>query len=182
MFEMRGHRGRARPCHVGLLDTADGTDAMSTPDLDALLEQLNQLENIRDPLRSMSAKRQFQRFVIRAEAELRPIGGRRLDLAPLPVQVRDISRGGIGFLCSQPLETGSNWRVCFFNRGFLMGQQAVVVRHCCEIGGGVYLCGGVFVIDDGLLVQLGVDPAELVGNASEDSDDNGEFLPPAEVA
>ena len=157
---------------------------MPAPSPDSLLSRLNELEALRDPMRSMAAKRQFERFVLRGEAELQPMGRSRLHQGAVTIQMRDLSRGGMGFVCPQPLPLQSQWRVCFFQRGYLVGQQAMVVCHCTSVDSSLYLVGGNFVIDDGLMVLLGIDPAELMGDGAsvEPDDDAGSFLPPADVA
>lgn len=152
-----------------------------------LLAELNRLEGLRDPCRSGCHNRQFRRFVVRGDAELHPMSRSRLDRAPIEVTLRDVARGGCGFVCQQPLPAGSSWRVCFLRRGYVVGEQAIVVRHCRRICGSVYLVGAQFVIDTGLLTQLGIDPGVI---KDEDSDDGAAadddepvlFLPPGEVA
>ena len=68
---------------------------MTTTRPRALLGELDRLETLRDP--AQAGQRQFHRFVIRGEAELHPMSRNQLDPTPLQIQLRDVSRGGIGF-------------------------------------------------------------------------------------
>ena len=92
----------------------------------------------------------------------------------------------MGFVCQHSLPTGSNWRVCFLQRGYVIGEQAIVVRHCRPVAEGVYLVGSQFVIDNGLLALLGIDPSAIRdedGSASEINDESAfRFRSPSEVA
>ena len=72
---------------------------MSTMRPRSLLDELDKLESLREP--EKAGQRQFRRFVVRGEAELHPMNRNRLDPTPLTIQLRDISRGGVGFLCDQ---------------------------------------------------------------------------------
>jgi len=157
---------------------------MSTTRPHALLGELDRLESLRDPERQ--GLRSFRRYVIRGDAELHPMNRNRLDPTPIEIKMRDISRGGMGFICSQPLPERSSWRLCFLQHGYVIGEQGVVVRHCRQVGEGMYLIGGQFVIDSGLLVNLGVPRGALQDQditAPEEGDAEDEnFVPPGEVA
>ncbi len=126
-----------------------------------LLEEVNRLETLRVPDREADRPRRYRRFVIRGDAELHPMSRTRLDSTPIEIKLRDIGRGGIGFLCASPLPIDSSWRVCFLQHGYAVGVQAMVVRHCREVSQGVYLIGGQFVIDNGLLAVIGADADAL---------------------
>lgn len=150
-----------------------------------LLSELDRLESLRDT--SRDGQRQFKRFVIRGDAELHPMGRNRMDTTPIEVKLRDIGRGGVGFICSTPLPTNSSWRAMFVQNGYVVGEQAAVVRHCREVSDGVFLIGTQFVANSGLLTLLGV-PAGAVDDTDEVSVNNNrpatdeDFVPPAEVA
>lgn len=151
-----------------------------------LLAELNRLESLRDPAQNGTHNRQFKRFVVRGDAELHPMSRARLDRAPLDITLRDIGRGGFGFVCQQPLPAGSNWRVCFLRHGYVIGEQAIIVRHCRPVSDSVYLIGAQFVVDTGLLTLLGIDPGAIqdedsVDNAFE-ADEPLSYLSPSEVA
>jgi hypothetical protein len=155
---------------------------MSTMRPRSLLDELDKLESLREP--EKAGQRQFRRFVVRGEAELHPMNRNRLDPTPLTIQLRDISRGGLGFLCDQPLEAYSAWRVCFLNEGYVVGEQALVVRHCRPVNDELYLVGGQFVIDAGLMISLGVAPGALEDDQTEQHEqtsDDGDFLTPGEL-
>jgi hypothetical protein len=155
---------------------------MSTMRPRSLLDELDRLESLRDPAKA--GYRQFRRFVVRGEAELHPMNRNRLDPTPLTVQLRDLSRGGMGFLCDQPLEEYSAWRACFLQEGYVVGEQAMVVRHCRPVNDELYLIGGQFVIDTGLMVALGVSPGALEDDQASQEDetrDDEDFLTPGEL-
>jgi hypothetical protein len=155
---------------------------MATTRGHSLLDELDRLESLRDSAKA--GQRQFHRFVVRGEAELHPMHRNWLDPTPINVQLRDISRGGLGFLSPQPLTPSSAWRACFLQAGYVIGEQAMIVRHCRAVNDALYLVGAQFVIDTGLLVQLGVSPGELEETeleAQDETQDDGQFLPPGRV-
>lgn len=151
---------------------------------ESLLAELNRLESLRDPAKS-GQQRQFKRFPVRGDAELHPMSRSRLDRQPLEVQLRDLGRGGVGFICHQPLPTGSSWRIAFLQHGYVVGEQAVLIRHCHAVSDGLYLVGGQFIADTGLLTILGLDPGAVLDGDGADTPDEppvAGFLPPSEVA
>ena len=149
-----------------------------------LLEELGRLENVRMVQASSPCSRHYDRYVVRGEAELHPMNRSKLDPTPIEIQLRDIGRGGLGFICQEDLRIGSTWRICFTKRGFVVGQQAVLVKHVHAVDDGLFLVGSQFIIDTGLLALLGVDPAEIDREDSEanEEDEDIKFLPPADVA
>lgn len=132
-----------------------------------LLGELNRLENLRDQNRS--GQRQFPRYFVRDDAELHPIDASRIDRTPVEIKLRDISRGGIGFICQQNLPVDSNWRVAFIQRRHVVAQQAVTIRHCREVRPSVFLVGAQVCFDAGLLITLGLDPDSIDAEADADS-------------
>lgn len=154
---------------------------MSTTRPHVLLGELDRLESLRDPGRQ--GLRSFHRFVARGDAELHPMNRNRLDPTPIEIKLRDISRGGLGFICSHPLPAQSFWRVCFLQHGYVVGEQAVVIRHCRQVSEGVYLIGGQFVMDAGLMITLGVPRSAMEEDGAVISEETeGEaFVSPGEV-
>lgn len=122
-----------------------------------LLVALRKAERLRN-LTNRTGSRIYTRFDVRGEAELHPMDARRLDRQPLQIVLRDVSRGGVGFVADEPLDINSTWRICFLNRGHVVAQQAMIVRHCRSIADGAYLIGAMFCIETGVLSMLGVDP------------------------
>ena len=153
---------------------------MDTSDPRALLDALNQLESLRN-LRKPAGSRHFKRHVVRGEAELHALDQSRLDHVPLPIQLRDVGLGGLGFVCQRELPVGSMWRVCFYSHGYLIAQQAGLVRHVRAVRDGVYLAGLQFCAEAGLLHLLGVEPTDALA-LDPGGDEEFAFLPPAEVA
>ena len=158
---------------------------MQKPPTEALLAELSRLEKLREPAKRSQGQRQYDRFIVRADAELHPISRSRLDSTPIEIKLRDLGRGGLGFICPQDLPIHAIWRICFLHRGHVIGQQGITIRHCQLVGDRVYLVGAQFIIDTGLMILLGVDPGDL-----EDIDglnicheqDGSRFVPPADVA
>ncbi|MFW6033272.1 MAG: PilZ domain-containing protein [Phycisphaeraceae bacterium] len=140
-----------------------------------LLGELQEIENAQEPARQ--GQRCFRRFHVRGTAEMRPIDTCRLDRSPVEVQLRDVSRGGVGFVSAQTLPVGSTWRICFLYRGYIIGHQPVLVRHCRRMEGGAYLVGGQFCLDTVMFPVLGIDPGE-VEEGDHRSDDMASFVPP----
>lgn len=151
---------------------------------DALLAELGRLETLRNPTKGGDSNRLFQRHVARGDVELHPDSRSRLDRTPVEVKLRDVGRGGIGFISHQHLPAGSSWRACFMQHGFVVASQSIVVRHCRLVSEGVYLVGTQFVCEPGLLAILGVDP----GAIEEDDTDvlatvgGDAFVAPSDVA
>ncbi|MEM6756385.1 MAG: hypothetical protein AAF586_04395 [Planctomycetota bacterium] len=127
----------------------------------SLLDELDRLESLRAPEKTELCKRHFARFVVRGDAELQPMTRSKLDATPIEIKLRDIGRGGFGFIAEQPLEPGTPWRCAFLDRGYAVGEVACVIRHCDRIGGRLYLAGAQIVVPTGLLATLGVDPARI---------------------
>jgi hypothetical protein len=152
----------------------------------ALLAELAKLEALRNESRAAtSGQRQYQRFVVRGDAELRSMDRTCLDAAPVAVLLRDLGRGGIGFVSPIELELSSTWQICFLHRDYVIGSQGVIVRHCRKVQDGVFLIGGQFCIETGLMSLLGIDPSAIrdADIATElDEKPSNVFLPPSEVA
>jgi hypothetical protein len=154
---------------------------MATRAPQVLLDHLARMEGLRDPTRAQ-AKRQFHRYVVRGDAELLEQEGSQLERTVLPILLRDIGRGGIGFVCGQDLLTNSTWRVSFVDHGYVMGEQTLLIRHCQRVADNVYLIGGQFCAPGGLLCQAGVDPAILrQEDANADGVTKGVFVDPQQV-
>lgn len=149
-----------------------------------VLEELNRLETVRQ--QNVNAKqRQFTRYVVRGEAEIVSSEPMNVNHTPLEVHLRDVSRGGVGFISTKELPINSSWHIIFFHHGMEIHRQPVVVRHCQAVGNGLYLVGSLFCVEAGLLAVLGVDTKDLHGHADVGRDeptDNASFLPPSEVA
>jgi len=154
---------------------------MSKSGPDSLLQELTRLETLRDPHFAKSV-RAFERYVVRFDAELHPMDRASKTQTPIPIQLRDLSRGGIGFVCSEPLEPQSIWHVSFIKDGYCIGTQALVVRHCRLIKETTYLAGAQFCISSGLLIQMGIKPSALRdGNQAIPSDQQDNFLSPDDL-
>ncbi len=154
---------------------------MASSEAQTLLEELGKLEDLRNPARC-EGKRQFQRFVVRADAELTRMDRSNLEELPISILLRDLGRGGIGFVCSHAIEADSLWRVSFLQHGFAIAHMGMVVRHCRTVNDGIFLIGSQFCSDSGLLYQLGVNP-QMVGEGDKPTalGDEATFLAPSEV-
>ena len=74
-----------------------------------LMDVLARLEDTRHQP-GVEAQRRFRRFTVRGEATLEPMQGPAMQ-DPLTVLLRDISRGGAGFLTDRFIEPCSTWRL-----------------------------------------------------------------------
>lgn len=147
-----------------------------------LLAELAKLEGLRNP-QSEQKLRAYRRFVLRGDAELQDMERGPNSGAPIPILLRDIGRGGVGFISPQQLEVNSTWRIAFLHRGYAIGHQGVVIRHCRQVQPGTYLVGTQFCIETGLLCMLGLDPIDIrEGDTPAKSNDPPLFLAPGEVA
>jgi len=152
---------------------------MAPQDPHILLQTLAKLEHLRDPRRAKSHRR-FNRWVVRGDAEIHAVNDPD-NPHPLRIHIRDVSWGGLGFVCDRFLLAQALWRVHFLYQEQVVGHQSVLVRHCRQVGDGLYLIGGQFVIDAGLMCLLGVDPHSAC------TSDGPEIIPaffqaPSEVA
>lgn len=150
----------------------------------SVLSELTRLETRRQE-HSGAKQRQFKRFMIRGEAMLVPCDQREAKHQPHQVHMRDVSRGGIGFVSDRELPINSDWHIVFFNHGLEISRQPVVIRHCQSVNNGLFLVGALFCVEAGLLTQLGVNPHDLREGSDIGTDGPAEqasFLPPSEVA
>jgi len=148
---------------------------MPSPDPRSLLKELNALENLRD--NDVAAqRRQFKRFVIRGDAQLAEMSRVSSQSAPISVMLRDLSRGGVGFISDKPIDSGSYWTLRLMHQGYAVAETAVTVRHGRMIKEGVYLVGSQICMSHGMMVLMGVDPME-----TDNSQDGASFLAPNEA-
>ncbi len=152
---------------------------MSHKDPHILLDAVARLETLRNQGRNQG-QRQFNRWVVRGDAELLPEDG-QTDRLPVPVLIRDLSWGGLGFLCDRELPVNSLWRVHFLAHHHVVGQMTMLIRHGRKVDDDLFLIGGQFVADPGLLHILGVGDVQ-VRLGDENPAMSANFLPPAEVA
>lgn len=147
-----------------------------------LVQTLAELERLRES-GGLNRQRQHRRFPIRADAELHPMDPGELSRASLEVKLRDIARGGAGFVTTAGLAVRSVWRLVLLTRGYAIGEIGLVVRHCREVSSGVHLVGGQFGIGTGFMAVLGVDPGKVAraDEAGELDDDPHRFAAPDEL-
>lgn len=138
------------------------TRADREPTFDVVRE-LHRLESMRDPLIEESGRsnRQVRRYPVREEAEVFPMSRHRLNDHGIGVHLRDIGRGGVGFLSDRPIASGQDYRIVFHRDGYAVGSAAINVRYSKPVRSGVHLIGATFAAGAGLLTSLGVQPAEL---------------------
>lgn len=156
----------------------DGS-TMSIAEPRDLIEVLSRMEYWRQEP-PVDRKRAFRRFVVRGEATLEPMQTGQSMNGHVHAMLRDISRGGIGFLADSFLQPGEVWRIRFEQHGHLIGQQPILVKFCRLVQDGMYLTGGQFVIEPALLIGLGVDEGDLHNDThiANQTLDTAEFLPP----
>ncbi|MEM6551882.1 MAG: hypothetical protein AAF750_07120 [Planctomycetota bacterium] len=134
----------------------------------------------------MQARRSFRRHTVRGEARLHPVTRLVTEDAVEDIQLRDIGRGGIGFLCKHPLPINALYRVDLLNQGYTLSSLEVLVRHVTALSDGLYRIGATFVIQSALLLELGVPKdsleSDIVTEAQQEALDSDDFLPPSEVA
>lgn len=144
-----------------------------------LIEVLGRMEYWRQEP-PVDHKRAFRRFVVRGEATLEPVHSGKVIESDARAMLRDVSRGGVGFLCDRFLEPGDIWRIRFERKGYLLGQQPILIKFCRLVQDGLYLTGGQFIIEPALMVALGVDETDLHDDTRvvDKSLNTAEFLPP----
>ena len=143
-----------------------------------LAEVLSMLDERRqEPVED--TKRRFQRFPVRGDAQLEPLDSDAIEHTT-SVLLRDISRGGVGFLSDHTLEPGALYRLRFRVNGNTVGSQPIAVCFCRLVQDGLYMVGGQFVIEPYLMTLVGVEPAELTGESLRRFDplDVSDFIDP----
>ncbi|MCC7146937.1 MAG: hypothetical protein IT443_10875 [Phycisphaeraceae bacterium] len=143
----------------------------------ALITALNTLEAKRSQSPAI-CRRNFRRHVVRAEGLLYPMSVRTESGEPLPIQIRDVGWGGIGFVCSLAVPPNSRWRPCIVRHGQVLAEQPIAVRHSQLVQDDVYLVGGQYCAEGSLLYLLGVELADMADSLNEAEMMEGQFLPP----
>ncbi len=146
----------------------------------SLLQVIAKLEHLRSAGQAKGL-RQFNRWIVRGEAEIQGVD-EQVSGPPLRIHIRDISWGGVGFICDRALFPKTLWRMHILFREQIVGHQSMIVRHCRKVDEDVYLVGGQFVIDAGLMCILGVDPAAMREGDQTEVAAPFSFQAPSEVA
>ncbi len=134
--------------------------APSPMDLTDVLSMLE--ERRQEP--TEGTQRRFKRFPVRGDARLEPVEPESLDRG-CTVLLRDISRGGIGFLCDHAIEPGALFRVQFQADGHEYGAVPITVCFCRLVQDDLYMVGGQFIVEPYIMSMMGVSPAELAGES-----------------
>jgi hypothetical protein len=133
-------------------------------------------------------QRRFHRYPVRGLAQLSPGAPSCADSPAVSVHIRDISRGGIGVLSSQPARNGQHWLVQVTDDRVTLTTQPGFCRYCRAVSEGAYLIGIEFGVEASILLATGVAAADLaLGDRNEhrttgtpaSSDD---FVDPAAIA
>jgi hypothetical protein len=138
-------------------------DAEALPAGGDVLQELNRLEALRDPLvdQSGQSSREARRYPVREDARLFPMSRRVLRDEGHTVHLRDIGRSGVGFLSREPLPIGRDFRIEFRRDGYAVTESGVSVKYCQQVRPGLFLIGAGFIATAGLLTTLGVDATDL---------------------
>ncbi len=151
---------------------------MSVAEPRNLIEMLSRMEYWRQEP-AVERQRTFKRFEVRGQALLEPIEN-PAHTGHLQVMLRDISRGGVGFVCERFLEPGTVWRIAFEDRGQRVGQQPACVRFCRLVQDGLYLVGAQFVVEPYIMLAAGISATDLASDITESTNptDTAEYVPP----
>lgn len=126
-------------------------------DLQAALRHLNAWQNEM----FSGSQRRFRRFEVRGEARLWPGDVGTSTPTASVVQVRDISRGGVGLLSSEPIERGFFWQMQLVDSGVTLATLPAFCRFCRPITDGAYLIGVEFGVQASVMLALGVQAKDL---------------------
>ena len=128
-----------------------------------------------------SERRVFKRFPVRGLVRLRPAARHAKTDHTVEAHLRDVGRGGMAFVCSEPLPDQSLWTASFMQHGCVVAEQTIQIRHKRVVDDGCHLHGIQFVASDGLMALLGVNPTDI-DHTLGDEDDNvstaGHFTTP----
>ena len=154
---------------------------MDDADPKGLLAELSKLEQLRR--RSAGVRRRrHPRFIVRGDAQLLAMDRPSSNEPPLTVMLRDLGRGGLGFVADRTLDAGATRRIRVMQRGYGIGELSIIVRHCRRVKDQVYLVGCQICVDNGLMYLLGVDPTAIQeGDNPATAAASAAFLPPGEV-
>jgi len=154
---------------------------MSVAEPRNLIEVLSRMEYWRQEP-AVERNRAFKRFEVRGEAVIEPVQDTHLPDRHT-IMLRDISRGGLGFLCTSFLEPGSVWRVAFYDRGHRVSSQVLCVRFCRLVQDGLYLAGTQFIIEPYIMLTLGISESDLTEDIHDNRSpaDTTHFVPPDSV-
>ena len=127
-----------------------------------------------------AGQRRFARFPARGEAALWPGAAAEAGRTPM-AHIRDVSRGGVGILSTQPAEPGRFWQLQLRDGKVTIATIPGFCRFCRQVLPGAYLIGVAFGTDASVLLSLGVSATDLAErDASEDEPRvEGDFLDPA---
>ncbi|MCK4872738.1 MAG: hypothetical protein KAS72_08450 [Phycisphaerales bacterium] len=160
---------------------------MSVERAQHLLETLGHIEKWRAKPASIR-KRRFTRFGVRGSAILTSPAGceHEQSTTSVTIQLRDVGRGGTGFLSDRPLRVDSPWRLTLLDEELVTHSIPFFVRYCQHVEEGAYLVGGEFGIEACVLLALGVSGRNITAHdVPEDSlhqSVSGEFENPDELA
>jgi hypothetical protein len=111
-------------------------------------------------------QRRFQRFAARGVAWMLPGKAHGRTSTHPPVYIRDISRGGIGMLCSTLIEPNDHCQLQLASEQVVMATLPAFCRHCQQVTAGAYLVGMEFGVSASVLLSLGVG-AKLLAEADD---------------
>lgn len=146
-------------------------------DLQAVLRQLESWQV--DPPKAW--QRRFRRFTARGVAWMLPGKPNSRSSNHPPVYVRDISRGGVGLLCSMPFDLDEYCQLELASEQVVATTLPAFCRHCLQVTDGVYLIGMEFGVNASVLLSLGVS-AKALAEADDSSRKRsvaGDFVDPA---
>jgi hypothetical protein len=127
-------------------------------------------------------RRRHARHVVRGEAILLQLDRTSSDEPPITVMLRDVGRGGVGFIAQRSVAVGSLKRLRLLQRDYGIGEVDVMIQHCALVEDPVYLIGCEVCFNNGQMLLLGVDPATIsTDDQAEPGRDAASFLAPDEV-
>ena len=145
-------------------------------DIQAALRKLDSWQG--EP--TQGPQRRFRRFPVRGEARLWPGEAGSNPPPPAIVQIRDISRGGVGLLSNEPVQRGHISQMQLVASTHTLATEPDVSRNGREVIEYAYLIGVEFGIQASVMLALGVVAKDLAeGDEIEDQRPlTGEFVDP----
>jgi hypothetical protein len=136
----------------------DRMNNRKSTDLQAALKKIDAWQEDSNP----DGQRRFRRFPVRGEARLWPglaDGGQN---SATSSQIRDISRGGVGLLVSEPVERGQFWQMQIMSGGVAVATLPAFCRFCRKVTDGAYLIGAEFGVEASVLLALDVAAKDVI--------------------
>ena len=114
---------------------------LSPTELEELLSGLKS-----DKPTTADERRSQPRVAVRGKIRIKPTPSPTADGTPFEAWVKDLSRGGIGFLAREPLVAGQRFAATFRRPGGQLATMEYVARRCTKTTAGWFFIGARLIL------------------------------------